>query len=81
MKIVERLLRDPKEFGIQREHLINVPAIPKQWVFLAHRVLAPLAGHGLDSVTARQRMEQAINDFVARFAKVGEAITPLLAGR
>jgi len=81
MKIVERLLRDPKEFGIQREHLINVPGIPKQWVFLAHRVIAPLAGHGLDSVTARQRMDQAISDFVPRFAKVGEAIAPLLAGR
>ena len=78
MKIVERLLRDPAEFGIHREHLINVPGIPKQWVFLAHRVIAPLSGHGLDSVTARQRMDAAIDDYVARFSKVGEAIEPLL---
>ena len=79
MKIVERLLRDPAEFGIHREHLINVPGIPKQWVFLAHRVIAPLSGHGLDSVTARQRMDAAIDDYVARFSKVGEAIEQLLA--
>lgn len=81
MKIVERLLRDPKEFGIRREHFINVPGIPKQWVFLAHRVIAPLSGHGLDSVTARQHMDEAINHFVARFAMVGDAIAPFLAGR
>lgn len=79
MKLVDRLLRDPAEFGIHREHLINVPGIPKQWVFLAHRVIAPLSGHGLDSVTARQRMDAAIDDYVARFFKVGEAIEPLLA--
>jgi hypothetical protein len=79
MKIVERLLRDPGEFGIHREHLINVPGIPKQWVFLANRVIAPLSGHGLDSVTARPRMDAAIDEYVARFAKVGEAIEPLLA--
>ncbi|GMV24160.1 MAG: hypothetical protein AMXMBFR58_01910 [Phycisphaerae bacterium] len=79
MKLVERLLRDPAEFGMHREHLINVPGIPKQWVFLAKRVIAPLSGHGLDAVTARQRMDAAIDDYVARFAKVGEAIEPLLA--
>ena len=80
MKIVERLLRDPAEFGIRREHLINVPGIPKQWVFLALRVIAPLSGHGLDSVTARQRVDAAIDEYVVRFAKVGEAIEPLLSG-
>jgi hypothetical protein len=79
MRIVERLLRDPAEFGIHREHLINVPGIPNQWVFLANRVIAPLSGHGLDSVTARQRMDTAIDDYVACFAKMGEAIEPLLA--
>lgn len=81
MKIVERLLRDPDEFGIYREHLINVPGIPKQWVILAHHVIAPLSGHRLDSTTARRHMDKAIEDFVSRFAPVGEAISPLLAGR
>ncbi len=81
MKIVERLLRDPAEFGIHREHIINVPGIPKQWVFLANRVIAPLSNHGLDSVSARQRMDAAIDEYVARFTRVGEAIEPLLAGR
>ncbi len=81
MKIVERLLRDPDEFGILREHMINVPGIPKQWVFLAHHVIAPLSGHRLDATTARRHMDTAIEEFVARFAPVGQAITPLLAGR
>jgi len=81
MKIVERLLRDPDEFGILRGHMINVPGIPKQWVFLAHHVIAPLSGHRLDATTARRHMDTAIEEFVARFAPVGQAITPFLAGR
>ena len=78
MRIVDRLLRDPDEFGILREDLINVPGIPTQWVFLAHHVIAPLSGHGLDTVTARQRIEAAIDKYVARFDSIGKAIEPLL---
>jgi hypothetical protein len=78
MKLVERLLRDPAEFGIHREHLINVPSIPKQWVILANRVITPLSGHGLDSATARQRIDAAIDEYVSRFSQLANAIWPLL---
>jgi hypothetical protein len=78
MKLVERLLRDPAEFGIHREHLINVPSIPKQWVILANRVITPLSGHGLDSATARQRIDAAIDEYVSCFSQLANAIWPLL---
>jgi hypothetical protein len=81
MKIVERLMQDPDEFGIRRDRLINVPGIPKQWVFLAHEVISPLSGHGLDPVLARQRMDKVLADYLVRFEKVGEAITQLLSNR
>lgn len=50
-------------------------------VFLANRFVAPLTGHGLNAVTAGGHMNQAIDDFAARFAKVREAISPIIAGR
>jgi|GEM_PF-2503177 len=63
------------------QHWAAVPCAEYARQFLAHRVIAPLSGHGLDSVTARQHMDEAINHFVARFAMVGDAIAPFLAGR
>ena len=78
MKIVDRLLRDPREFGLLRQHFVNNPSNPRQWVFLAIKAIAPLAGHELDSANARKRIDAAIDEYVDRFALAAKTIWPLL---
>ena len=81
MQIVDRLLRDEKEFGLRREPRSNSPSNPNQWVFLSRERLALLHGHGLSVADATQLMVKAIDKHVARFRGIGDAIWPLLQGR
>ena len=81
MRIVERLTRNADEFGLRPKEFINIPGIPKQWVFLAWQTLGPLTGHGLTTEQARARMDVAISAFAERFAAVGDAIAPLWEAR
>jgi len=77
LRIVERLLRDPSEFGLLQENLINNPGVPTQWVYLDHYIIASKVKHGLKVSEARQHMDDAISDYVDRFARVGDVLAPL----
>ncbi len=81
MRIVERLTRNPDEFGLRPKEFINLPGIPTQWVYLAWQTLGPLKDHGLSTEQARARMDVAIAAFTERFAAVGDAIAPLWESR
>jgi hypothetical protein len=81
MRVVDRLLRDEQEFGLRRESLVNLPGVPKQWVFFSVDRVAPLQGHGLSVAEAKRRMVDAIDKYVARFQGIGAAVWPLLEGR
>jgi hypothetical protein len=78
MRIVERLLQLPSEFGLRRDALINSPGSPKQWVFLAQQRIALSQGSGLTATEAKRRLGAAIDEFVLRFRGIGAAIGPLL---
>jgi hypothetical protein len=79
MKVIDRLLRDPDEFGLRRKDLVNKPGIPKQWVFLAYNTICPIQGHGMSAPDAAAKLADAIDTYATRFAGIGEAIEPLVS--
>jgi hypothetical protein len=80
LRIVDRLVRDKDEFGLDRRDFINFPSVWKHWLFLRRDEIAPVRGHGLSREGLRARMNAFVDDYVRRFSGVQAAIFPLFEG-
>lgn len=78
MRIVDRLTREPAEFGLRRSEFVNHPGVPTQWVFLAGKRILPLHNHGLCDAESRNTIDDAITELATRFARVGDALAPIV---